>query len=264
MQRHKEQGQENSGQITRSDPEDESPEPEGPVGQSSWYGTVKVGVEWTLALLLLIATAPLVLMLAVVVKLTSTGPAFYSQTRQGLKGRPYRIIKLRTMRHDAEAQTGPVWAVEGDPRINAVGRFLRDTHLDELPQLWNVLRGEMSLIGPRPERPEIASRLVRNIPAYPGRLVLRPGVTGLAQMLLPADSDLDSVKRKLSLDLYYVRNVNFLLDVRIALCTAFYFCGCACRGICAALVKPYGNHARRVPARTADSANCQIGEMGVA
>jgi lipopolysaccharide/colanic/teichoic acid biosynthesis glycosyltransferase len=158
----------------------------------------------------------------------------YAQTRLGLGGRRYRIYKLRTMVHDAESATGPVWAsLSGDARVTPLGRVLRSTHLDELPQLWNVLRGEMGLIGPRPERPEIAGRIERKVPGYGGRLAVRPGVTGLAQMLLPADDPSDptlsGVARKLALDLYYVSHAGAGLDLRIAAATPCYFLAEAAR-----------------------------------
>jgi lipopolysaccharide/colanic/teichoic acid biosynthesis glycosyltransferase len=175
-----------------------------------------------LALLLLIATAPLVLVAAVLVKLTSRGPVFYSQTRLGRNGRPYAIWKLRTMLHNCECWSGPQWSTAGDPRVTPVGRILRRMHLDELPQLWNVVRGEMSLVGPRPERPEFAVQLEKLIPHYTGRLLVRPGLTGLAQIQLPPDTDIDSVRRKLAYDLYYVRRLSFWLDARILLSTGFY------------------------------------------
>ena len=135
---------------------------------------------------------------AIVVKLTSRGPAFYTQIRLGQDGRAYAIYKLRTMTHDCEKLSGPQWSKKGDCRVTAVGRLLRRSHLDELPQLWNVLRGEMSLIGPRPERPEFVPRLERSLPHYRARLHVRPGVTGLAQVQLPPDTDLGSVRRKLA------------------------------------------------------------------
>jgi lipopolysaccharide/colanic/teichoic acid biosynthesis glycosyltransferase len=144
------------------------------------------------------------------------------------------------MVHNCEALTGPVWAAENDPRITPLGRILRDTHLDELPQLWNVLCGDMGLIGPRPERPEIVARIERELGDYRERLVIRPGVTGLAQMRLPADSDLESVRRKLAHDLYYINQVGLLLDLRIAVCTAFYFLGTAAQAVCRMAVGSYG------------------------
>lgn len=195
------------------------------------YFPVKVLVEWVVAFVLLVLTLPFLLALAFLVKCTSAGPVFYLQTRLGRGGRPYRIIKFRTMVHDAEACTGPVWAAKNDVRITPLGKFLRETHLDELPQLWNILRGDMGLIGPRPERPEITSRLERRIPEYRLRLQVRPGVTGLAQMLLPADdpndANLDGLRKKLAHDLYYVQHLNFGLDLRIAICTPCYFLAAA-------------------------------------
>jgi lipopolysaccharide/colanic/teichoic acid biosynthesis glycosyltransferase len=153
------------------------------------------------------------------VKLTSRGPVFYSQMRLGRNGQPYRIYKIRTMYHNCESLTGPRWSTPDDPRITPVGRFLRNTHLDEFPQLWNVLRGDMSLVGPRPERPEFVPVLEQAIPRYRDRLLVRPGIAGLAQTHLPADTDLDSVRRKLVYDLYYVRHASLWLDVQIMLCT---------------------------------------------
>ena len=159
--------------------------------------------SWSLA-------APLILLAMALVKLTSRGPAIYRQVRAGLGGRPFTIYKIRTMAHDCEARTGPVWATADDPRVTPLGRFLRRSHLDELPQLWNVLRGEMSLVGPRPERPEFVAQLQRAIPDYRRRLQVPPGVTGLAQVQLPPDTDLAGVRRKLVYDLYYIRRMELL------------------------------------------------------
>jgi hypothetical protein len=127
------------------------------------------------------------------------------------------------MYHNCEKANGPQWATARDPRITPVGRFLRKSHLDELPQLWNVLKGDMSLIGPRPERPEISASLDRAVPHYRGRLLVRPGLSGLAQVQLPPDTDLASVRLKLTYDLYYVQHMSFWLDVRLILATALYF-----------------------------------------
>jgi lipopolysaccharide/colanic/teichoic acid biosynthesis glycosyltransferase len=175
-----------------------------------------------MALLLLVLAAPVMLVAVILVRLTSRGPAFYSQTRLGLNGRPYLLYKIRTMYHDCERLSGPRWATPGDPRITPLGRFLRLTHVDELPQLWNVLCGEMSLIGPRPERPEIAVSLDRAIPHYRGRLLVRPGLSGLAQVQLPPDTDLASVRLKLAYDLYYVHYVSFWLDLRLLIATGLH------------------------------------------
>jgi lipopolysaccharide/colanic/teichoic acid biosynthesis glycosyltransferase len=189
------------------------------------YARFKDLAETCLALLLLLPAVPVILAAAFLVKLTSRGPIFYLQRRVGLGGRTYTMYKVRTMFHDCERLTGPRWATAKDPRITPVGRWLRRFHADELPQLWNVLRGEMSLVGPRPERPEIAKHLEHLIPGYRERLALRPGLTGLAQVQLPPDSDLASVRRKLAHDLFYVRQLGLSLDLRILLCTAFRLAG---------------------------------------
>jgi lipopolysaccharide/colanic/teichoic acid biosynthesis glycosyltransferase len=180
----------------------------------------KAALDFVLALGLAILAAPVAAAAALLVKLTSRGPALYTQTRVGLNGRVFRIYKLRTMRHNCEAATGARWATAGDPRVTAVGRLLRRTHLDELPQLWNVLRGDMSLVGPRPERPEFVARLGRDVDGYLDRLAVRPGVTGLAQVQLPADTDLESVRLKLRYDLHYIRHGGPWLDARLILSTA--------------------------------------------
>jgi lipopolysaccharide/colanic/teichoic acid biosynthesis glycosyltransferase len=170
--------------------------------------------------LLLALVAPLLAVLIVVIRLTSRGGAIYSQQRVGRNGRTFVLYKLRTMRQDAEASTGPVWSCDGDSRVTRLGRFLRRSHLDELPQLWNVLRGEMAFVGPRPERPEIVQKLVKHVPGYLYRLALKPGITGFAQVTLPADTDYKSVSRKLAADLAYAQRASASLDARILICTA--------------------------------------------
>jgi lipopolysaccharide/colanic/teichoic acid biosynthesis glycosyltransferase len=185
-----------------------------------WYVPCKSGWELAAALVLLVLAAPVIFVAGLLVKLTSRGPVFYTQTRVGRHGSIFTIYKIRTMVHDCESLTGPRWAIPGDPRVTRVGQFLRRTHLDELPQLLNVLRGEMSLIGPRPERPEFLPALERALPSYRCRLNVHPGVTGLAQVILQPDTDLSSVKRKLTYDLHYVEHLSFWLDMRILLCTA--------------------------------------------
>ena len=152
-------------------------------------------------------------------RLTSPGPAIYRQTRVGKSGKPFELLKLRSMIQDAE-KDGPKWAASGDRRATPIGRFLRRFHLDELPQLFNVLKGEMALVGPRPERPEFVKELRQRIPEYMGRLRVLPGITGLAQLNLPPDTDLESVRRKLVLDLEYIDKASVLLDVSIILCTS--------------------------------------------
>jgi lipopolysaccharide/colanic/teichoic acid biosynthesis glycosyltransferase len=184
------------------------------------YAALKLSFDYTLALFLLVLTAPVVLLAMLAIKLTSRGPAVYMQTRLGRAGMPFVIYKLRTMAHQCESLTGAQWCVTNDPRVTKLGRILRKTHIDELPQLWNVLKGEMSLIGPRPERPEFLPQLEQAIPHYKARLLVRPGVTGLAQVQWPADTTLASVRTKLAYDLYYVRHIGLWLDCRILLSTA--------------------------------------------
>lgn len=203
-----------------------------------WYAPCKLVVEFTLALLLLVLVVPVILLTAVLVKLTSRGPVFYSQTRLGRLGRPFLLYKIRTMVHDCERHSGPRWATPHDPRITPVGRFLRKHHLDELPQLWNVLKGDMSLVGPRPERPEFVPALEKAIPCYGDRLLVRPGVTGLAQVQLPADTDLASVRRKLAYDLYYIRHLNPWLDLRLVLCTGVRMLGVPFHVLCKLFAMP--------------------------
>jgi lipopolysaccharide/colanic/teichoic acid biosynthesis glycosyltransferase len=186
----------------------------------AWYLRAKIVLDFILALVLLVLAAPIILVCAVVVKCSSRGPAFYTQTRVGRSGRPFMLIKIRTMVHNCESATGPCWAAPHDPRITKVGRFLRRAHLDELPQLWNVLRGDMSLVGPRPERPEFVEKLDQIIPSYRARMLVRPGLTGLAQVWLPPDTDLNSVRRKLSYDVYYIGHCSGWLDFRLLAVTA--------------------------------------------
>ncbi len=192
---------------------------------ANWYVWCKPGVEFAAALVLFVFAAPIILVTALLVKLTSRGPAFYSQTRLGLGGRPFTLHKVRTMAHDCEKASGARWSTPGDRRVTRFGAFLRKTHLDELPQLWNVLRGDMSLVGPRPERPEFIPVLERALPHYRDRMAVRPGVTGLAQVQLPPDTDIDSVRRKLAYDLFYIRHLNVWLDFRLIACTALHMVG---------------------------------------
>jgi lipopolysaccharide/colanic/teichoic acid biosynthesis glycosyltransferase len=183
-------------------------------------------LDRTAALLLMIPAIPLISFLAILIRLTSRGPGIYSQERVGKNGKVFTMYKLRSMRSDAEAKTGPVWSTLGsDCRVTRLGYWLRKLHFDELPQLFNVLCGEMSLIGPRPERPEFVKVLADSIPGYMDRLRVAPGITGLAQINLPPDTDLNSVRRKLVLDLEYLRTASFLLDLRMFICTLFRLIG---------------------------------------
>jgi lipopolysaccharide/colanic/teichoic acid biosynthesis glycosyltransferase len=186
------------------------------------YTAIRPVLDTVLALALLVLLSPVLLLACLLVKLTSRGPVFYTQTRLGLNGRPFTIIKLRTMSHNCEAGSGAVWSSSGDPRITRLGGWLRLTHVDEFPQLINIILGQMSLIGPRPERPEIVARLEADIPDYRERLSVRPGITGLAQVQLPPDVSLDDVRKKLVCDRYYIDHLGFGLDVRIALATGLF------------------------------------------
>lgn len=166
----------------------------------------RAAVDLVLAALMLVPALPVMLACALLVRLTSPGPAIYAQTRVGRAGKVFTLYKIRTMRHDCERLTGPQWSKPGDSRVTRVGRVLRALHLDELPQLWNVLRGDMALVGPRPERPEIVAKLREQVVGYDRRHAVRPGITGFAQVHLPPDSCLRTVRNKLAYDLFYVRN----------------------------------------------------------
>ena len=198
--------------------------------------------------IMLICLLPVMLLVAIAVKLTSTGPIIFSQMRVGLNyrkprpdrrkrnheipdeisenrrqaprrsdtgyGRPFVLYKFRTMRTDAE-KNGPQFAQKNDPRVTSIGRFMRKTRLDELPQLWNVLKGDMSLVGPRPERPEFIEKLSAEVPGYLHRLGLKPGLTGIAQVVNGYDNNIESFKRKVALDLLYLQNCCFWNDLKI-------------------------------------------------
>jgi lipopolysaccharide/colanic/teichoic acid biosynthesis glycosyltransferase len=195
--------------------------------RSAGYARVKRVADVTAAAVMFLLSLPVMFFACVLVRLTSSGPAIYVQTRLGRNGKPFSILKIRTMVDNCESLTGPRWSLPGDPRITPVGRVLRATHVDELPQFWNVLRGDMSLIGPRPERPEIISRLLRDVPDYTDRLKVRPGITGLAQVQLPPDSDLFTVADKLVLDRAYISQLSAKLDFIILMCTAIRMLGVA-------------------------------------
>ena len=160
----------------------------------------------------LLLTSPVLLLVGTLVRLDSPGPALYHQERVGQHGRRFTIHKFRTMRQDAEASTGAVWSRVGDTRITAVGRWLRRMRLDELPQLWNVLIGDMSLIGPRPERPEFVAELTRQIPFYGQRHIVKPGLSGWAQVRYTYGASVEDAMEKLQHDLYYVKNMSIALD----------------------------------------------------
>jgi lipopolysaccharide/colanic/teichoic acid biosynthesis glycosyltransferase len=200
--------------------------PTWPTDRLSIYLACRPVLERFIALLLLIPGLPLIGVLVVLIRVTSPGPAMFRQIRVGRGGRKFTMYKLRSMRLDAETASGPVWSAPGvDPRVTRLGYWLRRLHLDELPQLFNVLKGDMSLIGPRPERPEFVKLLRHTIPGYLERLQVLPGVTGLAQINLPPDTTLDDVRRKLVLDKEYMDTTGPWLDLRIILCTALRLCG---------------------------------------
>jgi sugar transferase (PEP-CTERM system associated) len=171
------------------------------------------------SLVVLGLTFPFVMIAGLAIALDSRGAVFYRQTRVGLYGEPYMIYKLRTMRSDAEVNGNAVWAAENDPRITRVGKFLRQSRIDELPQLWNVLKGEMSFVGPRPERPEFVADLEQQIPFYAERHMVKPGLTGWAQVNYPYGASVEDARAKLEYDLYYAKNYTPFLDVVILLQT---------------------------------------------
>lgn len=181
---------------------------------------IKRMVDVLASLFGIVIGSPVMLAVAILVRLSSRGPILYRQTRVGLHDETFDIIKFRTMRVDAECEGEAIWACRDDPRSTEVGRWLRRTHLDELPQLFLVLRGEMSLVGPRPERPEFVRRLETEIPLYPARSSVRPGITGWAQVRHNYGSSVDDALAKLRFDLYYIKHRSFLLDVMILIQTA--------------------------------------------
>jgi sugar transferase (PEP-CTERM system associated) len=164
---------------------------------------------------LLLLSLPLLPLIALLVRLTSPGPVLYRQKRVGRNGVVFHCYKFRTMWADAEADTGPTWAGDDDPRITPVGRWLRRMRLDELPQLWNVLRGDMNVVGPRPERPEFVDKLTDEIPYYQLRHIVRPGITGWAQINYPYGASVEDAKEKLRYDLYYIKNMSMSLELFI-------------------------------------------------
>lgn len=172
-----------------------------------------------LALVGLILLLPLLAIFCLLIRLTSKGPVFFRQERVGKDGRSFHILKLRTMVADAERATGPIWARDNDPRITPLGRFLRLSHLDEIPQLINVLAGNMSLVGPRPERPIFVQQFMQQIPNYADRLRVKPGITGLAQVYHSYDSTVRDVRKKLAYDLLYIKKMCMMTDFVIIFLT---------------------------------------------
>jgi sugar transferase (PEP-CTERM system associated) len=171
--------------------------------------------SWAIGLVGLILALPIMAVVSLLVRLTSPGPIFYSQTRMGLQGKLFKVVKFRSMYQDAEARTGAVWASKDDPRITPLGKWLRKLRLDELPQLLNVIRGDMSIVGPRPERPEFITVLQEKIPYYRQRLAVKPGVTGWAQINYKYGDTIEDTIVKLEYDLYYIKNLAPSLDIYI-------------------------------------------------
>lgn len=181
--------------------------------------------EFPIALILAAPALLVTAFLIVMVRVTSRGPGIYAQNRTGLNGKVFQVLKLRSMYHDAE-KWGAQWSSGSkDPRVTPLGRWLRKLHLDELPQIINVLKGEMSFCGPRPERPEFVSKLEASIPYYVSRLTVRPGITGFAQINLPPDVTLLCVHKKQTLDLEYIENASFWSDLKMIFCTALRLLG---------------------------------------
>ncbi len=188
---------------------------------NEWEDAVKRAFDIFVSAIAIILTIPLWIVIALAIKLTSKCPIFYKQVRVGKNGVHFKILKFRSMRTDAEKQSGPVWAGKNDPRVTKVGRILRKTHLDELPQFINVLKGDMSLVGPRPERPYFVDKLTKEIPLYSRRHRVRPGITGWAQIKHKYDENIEDVKMKLKYDLYYIENISWRLDLKILINTLY-------------------------------------------
>ena len=182
-------------------------------------GVSKRAFDVTASLLLLVFALPVIAITALLIKLESPGPAFYRQRRVGLYNEPFDILKLRSMRQDAEVPGTAVWAAEDDPRITRIGRFIRKVRIDELPQCWSVLKGQMSFVGPRPERPQFVADLERELPFYAERHMVKPGITGWAQINYPYGASVDDARHKLEYDLYYAKNYSPFLDLLILLQT---------------------------------------------
>ena len=192
-----------------------------PVLLRPWEEAAKRLLDVVVSATVLILGSPIWIFTGLLVKVTSKGPAIYSQERIGRDGKPYRIYKFRSMRTDAETG-GPQWASKNDPRVTALGRFLRKSHLDEVPQFWNVFKGDMSLVGPRPEREFFVKKLIEEIPYYNRRHKVRPGITGLYQAMVDKyDENLDDVRMRVKYDLMYIESMSFRLDVKILFRTAY-------------------------------------------
>ncbi|MGD0283269.1 MAG: TIGR03013 family XrtA/PEP-CTERM system glycosyltransferase, partial [Dissulfurispiraceae bacterium] len=180
-----------------------------------FFNLSKRYIDIILSTIGLLLTAPLFPIIALVIKLDSPGPVFFRQTRVGNREKLFKLYKFRTMRQDAEEQTGAIWAMKNDPRITRLGNFFRKSRIDEIPQLYNVLKGDMSFVGPRPERPEFVEKLKQIIPYYSKRHFIKPGLTGWAQVKYPYGASVEDAIEKLRYDLYYIKNIGHFLDTLI-------------------------------------------------
>jgi exopolysaccharide biosynthesis polyprenyl glycosylphosphotransferase len=187
--------------------------------QGALEGGLRRAFDISASIALLLVALPVILLAAIAVKLDSPGPVFYRQTRVGRGGQVFTLFKFRSMVQDAEAKAGPAWATKRDPRITRTGRFLRLTRIDEIPQVFNVLRGDMAFVGPRPERPEFVASLAEQIPHYRDREVVKPGITGWAQVNYPYGASVEDSRNKLAFDLYYVKRRSLFLDLLILVAT---------------------------------------------
>ncbi len=187
----------------------------------AWEKKVKRFLDIVISFLILLITLPITIITAILIKLDSKGPVFFKQERTGLNGKNFYVYKFRSMVKDAEKKSGPVWSQKNDPRVTRVGAFIRKVRIDEIPQMINVLKGEMSLVGPRPERPYFVEKLSKEFPLYKRRLKVRPGVTGWAQVKHKYDETLDDVKTKLRFDLFYIENMSLRMDFKILFRTIF-------------------------------------------
>ncbi len=186
-----------------------------PEPMPAWEQSTKRLLDALVSAIVLIAGLPMWILIGILIRITSPGPAIYRQQRVGQNGRLFTMYKFRTMHKNAEATSGPVWATEDDPRYTALGRWLRKTRLDEIPQFWNVLKGDMSLVGPRPERPYFVERLAEEIPLYSRRHRVKPGITGWAQVKWKYDTSLADVRQKVKYDLFYIENMSLRMDFKI-------------------------------------------------
>ena len=183
--------------------------------KSTFDRSVKAAMDYFLSSVGLIISLPIMALVALAIKIDSPGPIFYRQKRAGKNGKILKLLKFRSMRNDAEKETGPVWAKENDGRITRVGKILRKLRMDEIPQMINVFRGEMSFVGPRPERPHFVEQLKKEIPFYEKRLAAKPGITGWAQIEYPYGASKNDALEKLKYDLYYIKNMSIFSDLSI-------------------------------------------------